>query len=297
MYASDINGISGINHTALHSPLRFTMPVAVALHALFIFGISFVPGIVPKLNVAPVLDITLVQTHADETPDDVKFIAQANQEASGTTDEENRPRSPSASLQWQPLTGDAPVASQESAPDSPPRLQPQLLTTKGETFKHIAKTPEQPEREELPVDEERSDTTQEIAQLLAEVDEEEARYSRRPKINYLSAVSAKSAVEAAYIDAWVKKIERVGNINFPTEAIYRSLSGRLILNVTLDHAGRVVEANIDVSSGYSVLDSAAARIVEIAAPYPQLPKEIREKWDQLNITRTWVFHSGTLNTE
>ena len=99
------------------------------------------------------------------------------------------------------------------------------------------------------------------------------------------------------LTTWVKKIERIGNINFPEEAIARNLSGKLILNATLDHEGRVVDAQISLSSGYDVLDKAALRIIKLAAPYPALPEEIRRKWDQLNITRTWIFHSGTLNTQ
>ena len=95
----------------------------------------------------------------------------------------------------------------------------------------------------------------------------------------------------------MKKIERIGNINFPEEAIAQNLSGKLILNVTLDQAGRVVDSQISVSSGSDVLDKAALRIIQLAAPYPTLPEEIRRKWDQLNITRTWIFHGGTLNTQ
>ena len=85
-------------------------------------------------------------------------------------------------------------------------------------------------------------------------------------------------------------MERIGNINFPNEAIRLSLSGTLILNATLDRSGRVVEMQIDVSSGSRVLDKAALRIVKLAAPYEPLPKDIRQKYDRLNITRSMVFH-------
>lgn len=278
-------------------PLTITFPIAAVLHLMLIFGIGFLPAPDPSKQLAPVLDITLVQTHSEQAPDKVDFIAQANQEASGSSDEKNRPQSPLSSLQPIESTGESPVQSEASSPDSQLKLQPQILTTKGETFKHVDKAPEQPEEEDVPVADERTDSTQEIAQLLAEMDEEEARYARRPRIHFIDAVSAKSAVEAEYIDAWVKKIERIGNINFPEEAIARNLSGKLILNATLDHDGRVVNAQISLSSGYDVLDKAALRIVRLAGPYPPLPEEIRRKWDQLNITRTWIFHSGTLNTQ
>ena len=278
-------------------PLMATLPLAVLLHALFIFGVSFAPTIRLNLVNPPVLDITLVQTRTEKTPDQVDFMAQANQEASGTADEKNRPQSPVSSLQAAEVEGESPVQSEQAAPDTTLKLNPQILTTKGETYKIVEKAPEQPEdNPEIPVGE-LANETQEIAQLLAEVGEAEARYARRPKIHFIDAVSAKSAVEATYIDEWVKKIERIGNINFPEDAIKRNLSGKLILNATLDQQGNVVDAQISLSSGYEVLDKAALRIVKLAAPYPSLPEEIRRKWDQLNITRTWIFHSGTLNTQ
>ena len=278
-------------------PLMATLPLAVLLHALFIFGVSFAPTIRLNLVNPPVLDITLVQTRTEKTPDQVDFIAQANQEASGTAEEKNRPQSPVSSLQAVEVEGESPVQSEQAAPDTTLKLNQQILTTKGETYKIVEKAPEQPEdNPEIPVGE-LANETQEIAQLLAEVGEAEARYARRPKIHFIDAVSAKSAVEATYIDEWVKKIERIGNINFPEDAIKRNLSGKLILNATLDQQGNVVDAQISLSSGYEVLDKAALRIVKLAAPYPSLPEEIRRKWDQLNITRTWIFHSGTLNTQ
>jgi protein TonB len=280
-----------------NEPLAKTLPIALVLHLLLIMGVNFVPEFNPKATLSPVLDITLVQTHAAKAPDKVDFIAQANQEASGSSEEKNRPTSPLSSPLPNDAEGESPIQTQASMTDAVPKLSPQILTTKGETFQRVDKTPEQPEEEQPVVAEERSDSTQEIAKLLAEMDEDEARYARRPRIHFIDAVSAKSAVEAEYIDEWVKKIERIGNINFPDEAIQRNLSGKLILNVTLNHSGRVVDAQISVSSGFEVLDKAALRIVTLAGPYPALPEEIRRKWDQLNITRTWIFHSGTLNTQ
>ena len=279
-------------------PLAKTFPIAALLHLLLIFGVGFLPEINQNTQFAPVLDITLVQTHSDVVPDVVDFIAQANQQASGNSDEKNRPQSPLSSLMPIETSGESPVQSEASSPDTPLKLTPQILPTKGETFKRVEKAPEQPEEtDDVPVADERTDSTEEIAQLLAEMDEDEARYARRPRIHFIDAVSAKSAVEAEYIDTWIKKIERIGNINFPEEAIARNLSGKLILNATLDHEGRVVNAQISLSSGYDVLDKAALRIIKLAGPYPALPEEIRRKWDQLNITRTWIFHSGILNTQ
>lgn len=277
-----------------------TVPLVTALilHGLLILGVGFIADF-PEPTLTPRLDITLVQTHSEQAPEKADYLAQANQQASGSSDEANRPRSPLASTQISEQ-GDFALESVASAPQDTQRVQPQLLTTKGETFNHISKQPEKAEEPAM-IDDEKAEESREIAQLLAEMDEDERRYARRPRIHFIDAISAKSAVEAAYIDTWVKKIERIGNVNFPQEAIQRNLSGKLILNATLDHAGRVVDIKIDVSSGYRALDNAALRIVQLASPYPPLPATIRQKWDQLNITRTWIFHGqdgqGALATE
>jgi protein TonB len=273
------------------NPFSITLPIAVVIHAFVIIGVGF--GLPDGTNIrhAPLLDITLVNTHSDKAPDKADFIAQANQQGSGTLDKKSRPSSPLASMNPNDFAGESPVKSFESAPDVAPKPDPQILTTKGKTNKRVNKLPEKDDiKEPKPVDKEISDETDEIAQLMAEMSKEEQHYANRPRIHFIDSISAKSAVEAEYIDAWAKKLERIGNINFPKEALRLSLSGTLILNATLDRAGRVIMIGIDSSSGSRILDNAATRIVKLASPYEPLPREIREKYDQLNITRSIIFH-------
>jgi len=45
-----------------------------------------------------------------------------------------------------------------------------------------------------------------------------------------------------------------------------------------------------------VLDRAARRIVNMAAPFPPFPPEIARDTDVLEITRTWVFTNDQLST-
>ena len=127
---------------------------------------------------------------------------------------------------------------------------------------------------------------------MAEMSTQEEAFAKRPRIHFIDSLSAKGTVEAEYIYNWSKKLERIGNINFPKKALDLSLSGTLIINTTLDRAGRIKEIQISVSSGSKVLDDAALNIVKLAAPYEPLPKKIREKYDRLNITRTIVFHKS-----
>ncbi len=91
--------MNGVHSTVTEFPLLKTLPLAILAHALLIFGVSFVPNQSGERRLPAVLDITLVQTHSEKSPDEAKFIAQANQQASGTTDQENRPRTPLAAVE------------------------------------------------------------------------------------------------------------------------------------------------------------------------------------------------------
>jgi protein TonB len=46
------------------------------------------------------------------------------------------------------------------------------------------------------------------------------------------------------------------------------------------------------SSGLKVLDAAAHRIVQLAAPFAAFSADIRKDTDQLVIVRTWIFAQG-----
>ena len=91
------------------------------------------------------------------------------------------------------------------------------------------------------------------------------------------------------MEAWRAKVERVGNINYPYEARKKHLSGKLLLDVAILPDGAVQQITIRRSSGKKVLDEAAVRIVELAAPFAPLPENITREVDILHITRTWNF--------
>ncbi|RMD79071.1 MAG: energy transducer TonB, partial [Gammaproteobacteria bacterium] len=133
--------------------------------------------------------------------------------------------------------------------------------------------------------------SRELARLSAELDASIRAYARRPRQRYLSA-STRSLRDAAYLEAWRRKIERIGNLNYPEEAKRRGLSGSLVLDVALNPDGSVRSVEILRSSGYKVLDDAAVRIVHLAAPFAPFPPAMRQDTDVLHIVRTWQFLQG-----
>jgi len=89
-------------------------------------------------------------------------------------------------------------------------------------------------------------------------------------------------------------VERVGNLNYPDEARRQGVYGELVLTVGLNRDGSIKSIDVIKSSGHTLLDDAAQRIVRLAAPFPGLPKDSKEKVDELYITRTWQFLPGNV---
>jgi protein TonB len=91
------------------------------------------------------------------------------------------------------------------------------------------------------------------------------------------------------MQAWVAKVERVGNLNYPEEVRRLKLVGDLMMTVGINHDGSVESSEIGSSSGLPLRAQAAVRIVRLAAPYSPLPEYINKNVDVLHITRTWRF--------
>jgi protein TonB len=127
-----------------------------------------------------------------------------------------------------------------------------------------------------------------MASLNAELQQKLELRARWPRRKFISA-NTKEFRFAAYMEAWRAKVERVGNINYPDEARRNDLSGSLLLDVAINPDGSVREITVRRTSGQQVLDDAAVRIVELAAPFARFPDEFLKEIDILHVTRTWKF--------
>ena len=97
---------------------------------------------------------------------------------------------------------------------------------------------------------------------------------------------------AYYLEAWRRKVERIGNLNYPREARSRGLSGSLRLLVTITADGALHEVRVLETSGHRMLDEAALHIVRLAAPYAPFSPKMRATTDLLEIERTWHFRNS-----
>lgn len=106
-----------------------------------------------------------------------------------------------------------------------------------------------------------------------------------PRIRQLSSLTEKNPVEAAYLEMWRARVERIGTANYPGNGV----AGQLRMQVVIRDDGALLDARIIEPSGVAAVDAAALRIVRLAAPFAQFPVEMRKAYDQLEITRTWRF--------
>ncbi len=281
--------------------LGFTLFVAAIFHAILILGLGFGVPFARDFNAASMLEVTMVLTKTHQEPEDAKHIASENQLASGSTDQENQPSAPFAGSSFASNSGIAQIESIQSPPPSSENIATQdavITQTQSVTTTNISEDLEATELDQPNPETLIAEQQLELAKLVAELRQEENDYAKRPRVNYIDTLSAKTATEATYVYAWVEKVERIGNLNYPDEIRNQGLSGTLILSVLLNHDGSVAVMEIRSSAGKSLLDEAAKRIVNFASPFQPFPEEMREEYDQLMITRTWLFGSdNTLITE
>ncbi len=272
--------------------LAFMMFLSLALNMMVILGISFdFSDLIQEETPLPTLDIILVEQNDSEASDDADFLSQFNQTGAGNTQEVSRP-STLESATPVPVSGESEYIQEEQTTEQESSAIDQELLTRHDSDEQVFSDEEiKPNPTDTPMSAAMILRGREIARLSAEISLSMEVYSKRTKHRYISA-STKSFRDAAYLDDWRRKIERVGNLNYPEEARSRNLSGSLIMDVAINPNGTINTISIRRSSGQKVLDDAATRIVRLAAPFSPLPQAMRKDTDVLHITRTWQFLSG-----
>jgi protein TonB len=279
-------------------PERLTATMALSLigFALLILGVVF--GREEAAPVVPTLDVILTQTSTPDPPKHADFIAQANNQGGGDHDFARRPREPQIGQVPKPEPGLAPKPLTAQAPPPAPDPAQRLLATVGaSSFKAPLpdETPKTDPDRVLPTGRDLMQQSADIARQSAELAIRQQLFARRPRKKMITA-STQEYEYAAYMRAWVEKVERVGNLNFPEQARRQGISGRLIMTVSIARDGRIKGVLIVSSSGRQILDEAAVKVAYLAAPYPPLPSTA-ENIDILEITRTWDFKNGNVESD
>jgi len=297
--------------------LGITFILAAILHAVVIFAVSFK---LPESKVGPrtvrPLEVVVLRHAAptDKTPDVADAYAQVNREGGGAdrkrtvTDRRPieqtleppplpplEPLEPIAQLIPEPPPPPDPVAEPVHEPSLTAIIETSValdVPPQSEPLPEPESAPERPPSPKLPVTAAQilASRSLEIAKLTAKIEEDTSAYASRVRHKAISA-STREYKYASYLESWRRKVEQIGNLNYPDEAKQRKLYGNLILHVALRSDGSIQSLRVLRSSGFDVLDQAAIRIVKLAAPFSPFPPDIRSETDILDITRTWQFLS------
>jgi len=256
--------------TAIHtSNDRFAVSVlmALGLHAVILLGVGFVVDFKPLTHPLETLDVVLVNWRSESKPDEADFLAQATQQGGGESTEATRPSQEYTGASPGLADGDDPLNQEEQASSVADAEREQILVEDDSSeFSQQITSIEQPEPP-LPSAAELMQESMAMAKLQPGIQRDRESKSKLPKRKWISA-NTREYEFAAYMQAWVAKVERVGNLNVD---------------------GSVESIDIHRSSGHPQLDQAATRIVRLAGPYSPLPEHISTTVDVLHITRTWRF--------
>ena len=265
---------------------------SILLHA-FVLALKFSPFDLSALDrSATPLEVALVNAKSKAKPTKAEVLAQANLDGGGNTDADRRAKTPLPVLPRESHNRELAVASQrvEQLQEQTKELLTQLKKAPA-VAPPIVKPTDAPEPADLPSSSEIMQRTLESLRLEAQIAKEMDAYAKRPRRRFVGA-RAEEYRFARYVEDWRLKVERIGNMNYPEAARAQKLYGSLLLTVGIRADGSVESIAVDRTSGQKVLDAAATRIVELAAPFAAFPSDIKRDTDILYITRTWTFAPG-----
>jgi periplasmic protein TonB len=265
--------------------LRKTFSAALIFHFILLIGVSFTlpSGSSPSIS----MEVTLAHYKSEHAPDNADFLAQANQLGSGNQLQAVQPTTDQLSPFESRDQGQMPRPQKDR---SEPQAQT-ILASAGDTSN--LQTNDQQADDLLPQQAQIADDN--IGAIRAELDRLQRAYSKLPRVLRMTSASAKSADEAAYMHYFEKRVEQVGNVNYPQEARARRIYGHVQLVVAILANGNIKYIEVSKTSGSRLLDQAAVRSVRLASPYEPFPPELRNR-DEIHIIRTWQYQSNNVLT-
>ena len=259
---------------------------SIILHLSVLF-VSFTLPEMKKSSSAATLEVVLVNSKSASRPLKADALAQANLDGGGNTDAERQARSPLPVLDRR---RESEIAQKEQV--SQLEQQARSLITQIKSPQRVEQAQAKPKQGEAPAESPAAADlvlkSLETARLEAQIARDWESYQKKPKRNFVGARTQEYRF-ARYAEDWRVKVEKVGNLNYPEEAKRQKIYGSLQLIVNIKADGSVENVEIKRSSGHKVLDEAAIRIVNLAAPYAAFPEDIRKDTDILSIVRTWSF--------
>jgi protein TonB len=273
------------------SRMAVALLLSLAAHAALLAW-RFLPA--QPATQSSTLEVTLVNSRSEQAPLNPQALAQQNLDGGGDQ---------AQGMASSPLPRTSDGSAEETVLAALRRRQAELeaeqrrLLTQLESLDTVAAARPSPEllgRSADPGEDDRQQDSLVLSARIAALKDRIERYNALPRQTF-TAPSARASDDARYVEAWRQRIELIGTQHYPPEARGR-IYGDLQLTVFIRRDGSLDHIQFDRPSDQAVLNGAARRIVELAAPFDPLPPELARHTDILAITRTWHFTRDGLDT-
>ncbi|QPF38336.1 TonB family protein [Acinetobacter sp. TTH0-4] len=257
--------------------------LAVVLH-LIVLTLQFA---MPQESDAAVKEIAVTLRPSKDQIKNADFLAQADQQGSGTFREAHR------------MSSDMPAAELEQTAGEQEQETLERLQQKSElsfeekvlmTTLSWKKEAEQNQRKKAmqALNSQFQAKAAMVASLEAQYLQRQQNFSRQQKIKTVDGIQAKRDISAAYLEKFRQKVEFYGNRYYPDTAKEQRLAGEVRLMVILNKNGGIRALRLIESSGHPVLDEAAKTSVRKAAPFGDFEQNMKDI-SELRVVRTWRF--------
>lgn len=278
--------------------LSFTFFVALALHLFLLLQLGF--KIPSGDKIAPTLNITLATHVASEAPEKADFLAQSNQDASGSADTAQELLTNEQADYNDTIIREISPPPQRKTTQAAD-FQSETLHTKSNSrlqFEEDLKTEQNPEEKTVKAqDENILKSNPETAALQAKLDKLRQSEALRPKIKRIQTEATRASIDAEYLHSYNTQVQKFANRNFPQEALDKKIYGKLSMVVTLNPDGSINDVEITDPSVHALLNQSALQMIYSAAPFAKIPSEVLDGHDKLEIVRIWTFEITGLSVK
>jgi protein TonB len=270
--------------------LTVTLFLAALFHMIVILGVSFAPPAADS-DAVPTLEVLLVNNPLPDSTENERanYLAERTQQGSGNSPD-RRTRQPFAGDAAQTRAGDPSGGAAAPASAGERGGEDELLTGLGGPRRFAVAADEADVEAALPLE----TSAGSPFPFAGSDDGAELQLKGAPRRELVVTPNTRVSDVAVYLDAWKRRIEQVGTVNFPNAARRSKLTGSPVVEVVLAASGGLVRADVRRSSGHGELDRAAIDILKLATPFEPFPDALAARHDVLRFAYEWQFVGGRL---
>ena len=271
-------------HAWWKDPIFTSAVILAAVLHLMILTLQFA---MPEESDAAVKEIAVTLRPSKDKVENADFLAQADQQGSGTFREAHRMSSDMPAPMTEQSAGEQQLESLERMQQQRElNFEEKVLMTTLSWQKQAAENQRKKAMQEL------NSQFQAKAAMVASIEaqylQRQQNFSRQQKIKTVDGIQAKQDISAAYLEKFRQKVEFYGNRYYPDAAKVQRLAGEVRLMVILNRNGGIRAIRLIDSSGHALLDEAAKTSVRKAAPFGGFDQGMKDI-SELRIVRTWRF--------